>query len=104
MRLHPVVSIILGFLVFEIIYQIDLEWFLLLIYVAMVLGAFIATYFAKKRRIEYGLYVGICIIMSLLLFTLYYGLNVSLGTGFIVMALIILSITGIGGLIGNKIR
>jgi uncharacterized membrane protein len=103
-RLHPVVSIILGFLVFEIIYQIALEWFLLLIYVAMVLGAFIATYFAKKMRIEYGLYVGICIIMSLLLFTLYYGLNVSLGTGFIVMALIILSITGIGGLIGNKIR
>ena len=49
-RLHPVVSIILGFIVFEIIYQIALEWFLLLIYVAMVLGGFIATYFAKKKE------------------------------------------------------
>lgn len=104
MRFHPFVSIILGFIVFEIIYQIALEWFLLLIYVAMVLGGFIATYFAKKRKIEFGLYEGMCIIISILLFTVYYGLNVSLGIGFIFMALVILLITGLGGLIGTKIR
>lgn len=81
MRFHPVVSIILGAIISFILYLIAISvfgvigwiggfqaiqgasWFgTFLLIISYTLGGFIATYFAKEKKIQYALYEGIFIL------------------------------------------
>jgi len=82
MRFNPVVSIILGVIVSFVLYLIVISvfgvigwigafqaiqgasWFgTFLLIISYALGGFIATYFAKEKKIEYALYEGIFILL-----------------------------------------
>jgi hypothetical protein len=82
MRFHPIVSIIFGVIVSFVLYLIAISvfgvigwicafqaiqgasWFgTFLLIISYALGGFIATYFAKKRKIQYALYEGILLLI-----------------------------------------
>lgn len=88
MRFHPVVSIIFGVIVSFVLYLVALSvfgvigwvgafqaiqgasWFgTFLLIVSYTLGGFIATYFAKERKILYALYEGIFILLIFCMLT-----------------------------------
>lgn len=81
MKFHPVISIFLGVIVSFILYLIALSvfgvigwigafiiipgssWFgTLLLTISYILGGFIATYLAKEKKIQYGVYTGVIIL------------------------------------------
>ena len=66
MRFHHVVSIIFGFIVFAILSLIAFFVFGLkteignfLSFLSIFIAGFVATFFAKDRKIRYGIYEGI---------------------------------------------
>lgn len=72
MRLNPMKSIILGFVVSYVIFSLLFNLTLLValdsvfhqirtveMIFSLIIGGFIATYFAKEKKIQYGIYVGI---------------------------------------------
>jgi hypothetical protein len=66
MKFHPVISIILGIITGIILFIISIKLFsgnvlaeVASNFVIAIIGGFIATYFAKEKKIRYGIYVGI---------------------------------------------
>lgn len=76
MRFHPAISIFLGFLVFLLIFPIDIYLVmnklapilivLILLILSFIFSGFIATYFARERNIKYSLYELIFVFIVLL--------------------------------------
>jgi len=77
-RFHPVISIIIGFvtsyIIFAIIFYFTLSGALDSVFPQMltvanvcslVIGGFIATYFAKEKKIRYGIYLGTIWVVSI---------------------------------------
>ena len=68
MRFHPVVSIFLGFFIFSIFLFISVDnlssIFPYFIILSFIISGFIATYFAKGRKIRYSLYELIPVILA----------------------------------------
>ena len=111
MRFHPVLSIFFGFVAIFIA-VIILEGtlgsfsnsspketiFLIVSNLILIAGGFIATYFAKERKIRYGVYVGV--MFAAVIAILAIG-RISLGYNRFVMAVFLLSLfslmTGFGG-------
>jgi general stress protein CsbA len=106
MRLNPVRSIILGFVVFVLVFLFFIilgrEKTTILLFLSFFLGGFIAMYFVREKKSQYLFYEGILIfIFSIIMYpTIMPRLSVF---GFIYLFLFILIFTGIGGFIGNKI-
>lgn len=78
MRLNPIISIILGlivsYIIFAFIFNLTLlgaldsvfhQIFVIEEVGSLVIGGFIATYFAKGKKIRYGIYVGIIWVISI---------------------------------------
>ena len=66
MKVHPGISIILGIITGIILFIISMKLFsgnvlagISSNFVIAIIGGFIATYFAKEKKIRYGIYVGI---------------------------------------------
>lgn len=88
MKLHPVISIILGLLVYFILISfasilnnfavIDSLSLFFVYFVTVFVGGFIATYLAKEMNIEYGIYEGLLIVV--LGFFIPIGASVSLAS------------------------
>lgn len=100
MRFNPFISIFLGFITYLILYGICFSWFhikstvgLVLYLIFFIIGGFLATYFAKKRKIRYGLYEGI----PLIIFTNMFHLTLE---RIIFSIILILSLSSIGGFLG----
>lgn len=121
MKFHPVISIFLGVIVSVILYLIALSvfgvigwieafivipgssWFgTLLLIISYILGGFIATYLAKEKKIQYGLYEGIIIILIFISLSIPHSIldaNVLLfSLIFYCILVILLAVTG--GMIG----
>ena len=107
-RFHPVISIILGFIVYEVIYLTSIQGFGLYsgigtvqFYVALMLGGFIATYFSKEKKVQYGIYEGILIMIAIVAATLGFGetLNIQLSIIFFT----VFASTFFGGAIAKRI-
>lgn len=66
MRFHPVVSIFLGFIVFFILAIISPNFISKppISLIICLIGGFVATYLSKKRKIRYGIYLGIIIALT----------------------------------------
>lgn len=108
MKLHPVISIILGFIIFSIltliastlyIAYIDL---LSLYFISVLIGGFIATYLAKEMKIQYGIYEGLLIVV--MGFYLHFGVLVSLVSStqiIITNTIYTIILASIGGFIGK---
>lgn len=101
MRLHPAISIIFGIITAVTIFKISTlifggtSWIVIIGFTALI-GGFIANYFAKFRKIRYGTYAGIAIML------------ISLGTGNYILpldiwALVILYFIPIMATIGSFI-
>ena len=68
-KFHPIISILLGILSFFVfttfiviisLFAFKSTWFMpILLFIGIPLGGFIATYFAKDKKIRYGLYEGL---------------------------------------------
>jgi len=70
--------------------------------IAPLIGGFIATYFAKERRVRYGLFAGIGVLLVQILFLVsFFRLNSSLFWIFIQWFFIICCFAIIGGVIGK---
>jgi hypothetical protein len=87
MRCHPAISIVLGVIVSFVLYSLAVLGFgiyswveaflilpksslfgILLLIVSFIIGGFIANYFVKEKKLRYGLYEGIFIILILIVF------------------------------------
>jgi len=106
MRLNQVRSILLGFVVFLLMFFIYLflekENTTIFLFLSFFLGGFITMYFAREKKLQYLFYEGILIlIFSIIMYpTIMPRLSV---LGFIYLFLFILIFTGIGGFIGKKL-
>lgn len=105
MRFHPVISIILGFLVFLVLFYMPLfafgghSWFGdVLSFSSFIIGGFTASYFSINRKIEYGLFIGIPSIVFFLIFS-----TTHLTYNEIYITINILLLTLVGGFIGKII-
>ena len=112
MRLHPFISIILGYVLFLIFYAVGgslqhgvYTWIGdILIFASFLVGGFTATYFAREKKIRYGLYEGILILIIQFLVAI--GLTHSaifasiIAKTSIMAKILTLIFTGIGGAIG----
>lgn len=119
MRFHPIISIILGVIVSFILYFIAVLGFgafawvgaaistrpgsswsgVFLLIVSYILGGFIATYFTKEKKIKYGLYEGLILILIYFLWTapiwyLEYNNVNTFPTIFANLMILLLAITG----------
>ena len=103
MKFHPVISIILGIIASFALHFISLSLFTYGLVAAVpsifsyIFGGFIATYFAKKKTIQYALYEGIFIMLIIVILELLASSDIY--TSFIYGVLIIL-LAIIGGMIG----
>lgn len=103
---HPVVSIILGIITFYILSYCLLAAFngfrlgLQIMAITAIFGGFIATYFSKQKKMQYGIYAGASIFaIYTLLILVYQKSDASLVYAFFTFLLF----TSIGGSIGAKI-
>lgn len=90
MRLNPVISIFLGFVVCFVLYLIAVlcganawvwgifsarsgsSWFgTFLIILSFILGGFISTLFAREKKIKYGIFEGLCLLIIFLIWSMY---------------------------------
>lgn len=108
MRFNPVISIILGFVMYGVFADIAFPIFgisdigAILHFIPVIVGGFIATYLAEEKRIQYGIYEGILIVLIGYIFNIGHPFD-SL-SGQISGILFILILAGIGGIIGIKSR
>ena len=80
MKFHPVVSIIFGLIVF-LIFSLIIGFVIginsgiggILYFVSFLVAGFIAAFLAKEKKIRYGFYEGICILIFINLVTLLSG-------------------------------
>lgn len=100
MKFHPIISIILGTIIAFIIGPLIAIFNPIFIYIYPVLiGGFIATYFAKEKKTRYGIYVGIIIII---LFGLpAFLVDISNYTNFLLVSFFVIIPAGIGGFLGK---
>lgn len=125
MRFHPTISIFLGGIVSFVLYFIavtvfgvigwtsafqaiqGVSWFgTFLLIVSYILGGFIATYFAKEKKLKYALYDGIII---LLIFSVLTVPNSSLDATTLILSLfsygiLLLLLAVTGGMFGQMIN
>lgn len=106
MRVHPVISIILGViasfslhLLTQSLYQFGLVDLFIGI-LTYVIGGFIAVFFARERKIQYALYEGIVITLIIALMALAASADVTI-TIFYGVSIMVLAL--IGGIIGLMI-
>lgn len=104
---NPIFTIIAGFIVTVIVAIISGRLHLGGVnLIGPVLGGFIATYFAKEKKMRYGLYEGICV-MILLILIIVFGYGVYTGSLFwyVVSCTIIIGpfFASIGGFLGKVI-
>jgi len=105
---NPMVSIALGLIVsFIVFFIVQLIYSEIDSFIAFILGGFIATYFAKERRIIYGLYEGVLFVFIITFIGIiknyeYFGSHSFLINlpGIILLGVIFGTI---GGFIGKKI-
>lgn len=124
MKFHPVISIFLGFIVSFILYLIALSVFgvigwvgafqalqgaswvgTFLLIISYVLGGFIATYFAKEKKIQYALYEGIFILLIFGIMTVpnsYLDINKLPLFSYSGILLLLLAVTG--GMFGHMLN
>ena len=109
MRFHPVASVILGVIAaiiffgplwnFSIFLFGETSWALWgLIFAALIIGGFIATYFTKEKRIRYGSYVGIILAAMMILWLGFEGIIMAIFQ-FMFYCVFFSVIAGIGGFI-----
>lgn len=108
MKFHPVISIILGFIVYEIVYQIAVHAFgiglgigTILFYFALILGGFVATYFAEQKKIKYGIYEGIRIAIAVLVATLSFSESISARIILLIVTIIVFA--WFGGAVAKRL-
>jgi hypothetical protein len=106
MKLNPVRSIFLGFVMFIMVFLIFLllgiEKAIILLFLSFFLGGFITMYFVREKKFQYLFYEEILIFIFSIIMYPYIMPGLSI-LGSIYLFLFILIFTGFGGLIGNKI-
>lgn len=126
MRFHPVLSIVLGVIVCFVLYLIAVlcganAWVwgtfslhsgssfgTFLIISSFIMGGFIATFFAREKKIKYGIFEGLCLILVFILWSAYLWslkhdvINVSKTIFSIGMIFLLVYVGGLFGLINNK--
>lgn len=103
---NPILTIIAGVIIIFIINSL-LEPLpsVLSSFIAPIIGGFIATYFAKKKRIRYGLYTGLGVLLiQIMLINFFLNLNDSLMWLYIQWLFIInICFAIVGGFIGKTV-
>jgi putative membrane protein (TIGR04086 family) len=109
---NPILTIIIGFVISTFFYYFlvgitrmynpnhPLTVFVIIALISNVFGGFIATFFAKEKKIQYGLYAGILIFLSTIAMQLIYGTFHAMYYSLINM-LVYLLFASIGGFIGK---
>ena len=110
MKVHPVISIILGIIT---VFILPLIWSvftgaapipIIVFVVAIVLGGFIATYFSKEKKMQYGIYEGIIIILIFIIpEALTHTTDIDILSSLIGITLVVLLPVSIGGYLGKSI-
>lgn len=107
MKFHPVVSIILGFTVFFVLFiltalsHLNSGIYKFIAVISFLVGGFIAVYLTKEKKIRYGLYVGLLISLYFLSFIISYSISVT--DSLISFYLYILLFTCVGGFFGKMV-
>lgn len=106
MRFHPVVSVILGFIISYILGKTSIllsgisHSFYLLGDVGFFFGGFVATYFAKEADLKHGIYVGILLVIYYILVNIF---SASVLYSVLINTIIlILILTFLGGYFGKR--
>ena len=85
----------------QIILPAHTIWTMIMAPISVLCGGFIATYFAKEKKMLYGIYAGVGIMSINIFFALVYQFGTF--TGIIIVFFMTILFTGIGGFIGEKI-
>ena len=124
MKLHPVISIIIGFTVASVAvicifilsvsaFQVNIlnsdidayNWFLVGSLFALLLGGFITTYFTKEKKRRYSVYTGLLLTVAFFVLSILAKIYDIHNTGFILMTIFLFIlvplITGAGGCLGG---
>ena len=110
MKFHPLVSIIIGLIVFFILselfgflFGINPGNIIFLYAVIYLIAGFTATYLTEEKKIRYGIFEGLSILILTNLDTIISGFSMPSLSTFIIASLLTIIITGIGGVIANKL-
>lgn len=110
MKFHPLVSIIIGLFVFFIlselfgfVFGINPGNIILLYAVIFLIAGFTATYLTEEKKILYGFYTGLSIIILTNVDTIISGFSLPSFTNQIIDCLMVIAIATIGGVIAKKL-